>query len=153
MSERRQIRFLMALGPHGWLSNLSPHPFEAEGRRWPHVEAYYQAAKFPHDPERQERIRRMPGPLAGKRIAYEADARPRPDWDEVKIEVLRRGQALKFRQHPELIERLLATGDAELVEHTRRDGFWGDAGDGSGLNWCGRLLMELRDTLRAERQA
>jgi predicted NAD-dependent protein-ADP-ribosyltransferase YbiA (DUF1768 family) len=42
------------------------------------------------------------------------------------------------------------TGDARIVEHTERDDFWGDGGDGSGANMLGRLLMELRDELRRD---
>jgi len=54
----------------------------------------------------------------------------------------------KFTQHDDLRRLLLSTGDAKLVEHTERDDFWGNGGDGSGANMLGRLLMELRDELR-----
>ena len=47
-------------------------------------------------------------------------------------------------------ELLLATGDAKLVEHTDNDDYWGDGGDGSGRNELGRILMAVRDALRAE---
>src|SRR5947209_3976741 len=43
---------------------------------------------------------------------------------------------------------LLATGSAELVEDSTSDSFW-DIGDGSGTNWLGRLLMELREKPRS----
>jgi predicted NAD-dependent protein-ADP-ribosyltransferase YbiA (DUF1768 family) len=45
---------------------------------------------------------------------------------------------------------LLGTGEAELVEHTRNDNYWGDGGDGTGKNRLGQLLIELREELRAE---
>ena len=32
--------------------------------------------------------------------------------------------------HPELFEKLLSTGDALLVEHSDRDNYCGDGGDG-----------------------
>jgi ribA/ribD-fused uncharacterized protein len=44
---------------------------------------------------------------------------------------------------------LLGTGDAKLVEHTERDAYWGDGGDGSGQNRLGQILMQVRDELRA----
>ena len=50
----------------------------------------------------------------------------------------------KFRQNPELLVKLKATGDARLVEHTARDRRWGDGGDGSGSNWLGKILMKVR---------
>ena len=31
-------------------------------------------------------------------------------------------------------DTLLATGNARIVEHTERDSYWGDGGDGSGKN-------------------
>ncbi len=35
----------------------------------------------------------------------------------------------KFTQHKDLQTQLLQTGDAILVEHTKRDKYWGDGGD------------------------
>ena len=58
--------------------------------------------------------------------------------------------AAKFRQHADLRQRLLATGEIELVEANPEDGYWGDGGDGSGANRAGHLLMEVRQELRAE---
>jgi predicted NAD-dependent protein-ADP-ribosyltransferase YbiA (DUF1768 family) len=43
---------------------------------------------------------------------------------------------------------LLQTGDAEIIEHTKNDKYWGDGGNGSGKNRLGELLMELRTKLR-----
>ena len=40
----------------------------------------------------------------------------------------------KFAQNPALLAVLLSTGTAVLVEHTPRDSYWGDGGDGSGKN-------------------
>ena len=55
----------------------------------------------------------------------------------------------KFTQHDELKAVLLGTGDAELVEHTANDRYWGDGGDGSGKNRLGALLMQVRAEIRA----
>jgi predicted NAD-dependent protein-ADP-ribosyltransferase YbiA (DUF1768 family) len=43
---------------------------------------------------------------------------------------------------------LLATGEAKLIEHTHRDSYWGDGGNGKGKNRLGILLMRLRASLR-----
>ena len=51
----------------------------------------------------------------------------------------------KFDQYPELKQLLLSTAGNGLVEHTENDNYWGDAGDGSGLNRLGDLLVELRE--------
>jgi ribA/ribD-fused uncharacterized protein len=63
---------------------------------------------------------------------------------------MREAVEAKFRQHAELGELLLATGDAKLVEHTENDDYWGDGGDGAGRNELGRILMAVRDALRGE---
>ena len=61
---------------------------------------------------------------------------------------MRKAIRAKFTQHEDLKEKLLNTGNAKLVEHTRNDHFWGDGLDGSGKNWLGKLLMELRESLK-----
>lgn len=56
-----------------------------------------------------------------------------------------KGLFYKFKAHPKLTEVLLGTGEAELIEHTQKDKYWADGGDGSGLNMLGKLLMKVRD--------
>ena len=51
----------------------------------------------------------------------------------------------KYDQYPELKQLLLSTAGHSLVEHTENDNYWGDAGDGSGLNILADLLVELRE--------
>lgn len=54
---------------------------------------------------------------------------------------------VKFAPATELAERLLATGDAQLVEgNTWGDTFWGVC-DGVGENHLGRLHMWIRSML------
>lgn len=72
-------------------------------------------------------------------------ARPlRPDWESVKLDVMRQALRAKFTQHKALGTLLMVTAPNTLVEHTEHDAFWGDGGHGKGQNWLGRLLMELR---------
>jgi ribA/ribD-fused uncharacterized protein len=72
----------------------------------------------------------------------------RPDWEEVKDDVMREAVLAKFIQHPEIREVLLGTGNALLVEHTKNDSYWGDGGHGHGKNMLGIILMEVRERLR-----
>lgn len=39
------------------------------------------------------------------------------------------GLRAKFSQNKNLLEKLLATGDREMREHTPRDKYWGDGGN------------------------
>ena len=63
---------------------------------------------------------------------------------------MREAVLAKFSQHSELRENLLDTGHRLLIEHTSNDSYWGDGGDGRGKNKLGRILMEVREQLRAE---
>jgi ribA/ribD-fused uncharacterized protein len=74
--------------------------------------------------------------------------RIRSDWNDVRIDVMRRCLYAKFTQNETLRDILLATGDAMIVENSPRDSFWGIGKSGDGSNWLGVLLMELRTTLR-----
>jgi predicted NAD-dependent protein-ADP-ribosyltransferase YbiA (DUF1768 family) len=72
----------------------------------------------------------------------------RTDWNEARVDVMRAVLAAKFSD-PDLRTRLVATGNAELVEeNTWNDRFWGRS-RGVGSNMLGQLLMELREGLRA----
>jgi hypothetical protein len=61
---------------------------------------------------------------------------------------MRQALLAKFTQYSELRDLLLATGDAEIVEHSRNDSYWADGGDGKGHNKLGKLLMQVRAELR-----
>jgi len=91
--------------------------------------------------------------MKAKRIAREAGAPVREDWDEVRDDVMREALFAKFEQHPDLREIPLGTDEEELVEHTTNDDYWGDGGDGSGCNRLCQLLMEVREALRAGGQS
>lgn len=146
------IRFYGVQDEHGELSNFAAYPIVLGGKRWPTSEHYFQAQKF-LDPKVREAVRGASTPMLAARLGRDRRQRLRADWESVKVSVMREAVEAKFRQHPALTERLLATGDATLVEHTDADAFWGDGGDGSGKNMLGRILMEVRARLREERSA
>ena len=75
----------------------------------------------------------------------------RPDWEQVKVGIMEDIVRAKFTQHPELAAKLLATGDKVLVEgNTWGDTCWGvDMRTGQGENHLGRILMKVREELRA----
>jgi ribA/ribD-fused uncharacterized protein len=64
---------------------------------------------------------------------------------------MRRVDLAKFSQHADLAELLRATGDAELVEDSPSEPYWGIGPDGQGSNWAGRVLAEVREKLRGAR--
>lgn len=139
------IRFYRTQEEYGAFSNFSAHPIHVDGQVWPTSEHYFQAMKFPHDPERQSWIRAAKTPGQSKRRAWAKGAVIRDDWDTHRIQAMLNALRAKFTQHPSLRELLLSTGTEELVEHSHRDRYWGDGGDGTGQNMLGKLLMQVRD--------
>ncbi len=85
----------------------------------------------------EDREQQRPGGGLGR-------SRMRRDWMAVRDDVMRTALMAKFTQHDDLRAVLLGTGAAVLVEHTNNDSYWGDGGDGSGVNRLGLLLMEVR---------
>ena len=132
------------------LSNFSPHGFQLDRVYWPTAEHYFQAQKFPAQPAYQEQIRRARSPKDAKALGRSRKVPLRPDWEEVKDEVMRRALRAKFLAHSELATLLLGTGTRRLVENAPSDEYWGCGRTGSGKNRLGFLLMELRGTLKAE---
>ena len=143
------IRFYSVSDEYGCYSNFHPSPIRLDGKTWPTTEHYFQAQKF-RDSARQEAIRRAKSPMIAKRMGNSRKMKLRRDWESVKVEVMRRAVRAKFAQDPHLRQILLGTDDEELVEHTSRDAYWGDGGDGSGRNMLGRILMQVREELRRE---
>ncbi len=143
----RIIRFYKVQDPFGCFSNFAPYPIEIGGKVWPTSEHYFQAQKFAGT-EFEEAIRLVKSPMIAARMGRVRSKPLRADWERVKDEVMRRAVLAKFTQHEDLRATLLATGDAMLVEHTTNDSYWGDGGDGRGVNMLGQLLASVREELR-----
>jgi diaminohydroxyphosphoribosylaminopyrimidine deaminase/5-amino-6-(5-phosphoribosylamino)uracil reductase len=122
----------------------------------PCLQSYYQAQKFAGVDTAGARaiyasVRAATTPEAaaklGRTAQRDSPAAVRPDWERVKVDVMRTALRAKFTQHAAARELLLATGRARLVENSPNDFVWGNGRDGSGRNLLGVLLAELRDEL------
>lgn len=128
-------------GPYRFLSNFCGTPFRLS------VEHVFQALKTT-DWRDQVSILCASTPGAAKGLGREVALRP--DWNNIRVDVMRELLRYKFAD-PDFAHRLLATGDALLIEGNRwNDRFWGvcPVGSGEGENQLGFLLMEIRDELR-----
>lgn len=139
------IQFYSPNRSFGFLSNFSSHPVMDAGIVWPTAEHLYQALKYPADKSRQALIFKAQTPGLAKKIAWQNTCTIRKDWDDAKVSVMEMVLRLKFEQYPDLMKKLVLTRGKTLVEHTRRDSFWGDGADGQGQNMLGKLLMKIRD--------
>lgn len=133
-------------GEYRFLSNFWPSPITYKKQEWPTVEHAFQAAKAV-EPISAEAIRISRSPGIAKRLGRTL-FQMRPDWNEVRVGIMSELCVLKFKQNPDLMEQLKATGDAELIEgNTWGDTFWGVC-KGEGKNFLGKILMEIRDDRR-----
>lgn len=134
-------------GEYEFLSNFYNVPISYGGLVYGNAEAAYQAQKTLSDEERLAFTEYQAG--KAKRMGRKINVRP--DWEEVKVSVMREIVSAKFLQNPQLAEWLLATGDSNLIEgNTWHDTFWGvDLETGEGQNNLGKILMEVRTKLES----
>lgn len=132
--------------PYGCFSNFSPHGFELDEAWWPTSEHYFQAQKFAGTPF-VDQIRQVPTPNEAAKMGRRRSLSLRPDWEEIKDQVMLQGVLRKFETHADIRAVLLSTGEELLVENAPRDYYWGCGADGSGQNKLGQVLMMIRALL------
>ncbi|CAG1014968.1 Riboflavin biosynthesis protein [Anaerolineae bacterium] len=127
---------------------------EVNGIRIRTAEALYQACRFPRHPRIQRLIIQQRSPMTAKMESKPYRKDTRPDWDKVRVNIMRWCLRVKLVQNWEKFSALLlTTDDRPIVEESRKDDFWGAYAQGNetlvGVNVLGRLLMELREELRS----
>lgn len=141
------IKFYKTKDPYGFMGNFFKARFFIYGRWWSFVEAPYQAQKT-FVQEEQDAIwavvKANDSRLLGQKVTM------RPDWDQVKRQVMKECVLAKFLQHPELRKQLMATDGQVLIEDSPVDWYWGCGADGIGKNVLGQVLMEVREELKGE---
>lgn len=160
--KNKEITITKVKEESGWLSCMSAYPIAYKDRQYKTCEALFQALRFEGYPEIQKQIQECPSPMGAKMIARKnRDKLNRGvKWDEAPsdIPLMKKCLKLKLEQHPELKEKLIATGDAIIIEdcttHDRESArFWGAVkkdGKWIGENVFGKLWMEIRKELVEE---
>lgn len=141
-------------GEYGFLSNFAAAKVVFEGDNYPSVEHAFQAAKALNRDERTTFMLHhgytrtaAEAKRAGRKLLL------RPDWEDVRLDVMLTCLRSKFSQEP-FKSKLLATGTRALVEgNTWGDRFWGACVGGAGPllvgeNHLGKLLMRVREELK-----
>ncbi len=128
------------------LSNFSAFALVWKDERFATSEAAYHWEKFPgfgYEPIRHA-IRSAPSAHEALNIAKAHKTYRRPDWDDVKVGIMKAILRAKIEQHEYVRRKLLATGTRQLVEDSWRDDFWGWGPNRDGQNMLGKLWMEIR---------
>ena len=140
-------------GEYDFLSNMYDAPVYWSGYKFRNAESAFQAQKLAYknggyswdEVEPFENISGKEARKLGKSIPIDSNW-----WDHEKRKVMKDIIKAKFVQNADLAERLLATGDIELIEgNTWGDTYWG-VSNGVGQNNLGKILMEIRAELRKD---
>jgi ribA/ribD-fused uncharacterized protein len=141
------IKFYKTKEPYGCFSNFSPHAITLDDRIWATTEHYFQAQKYTGT-SRYDLIANSESPRIAANLGRDRSIPLRPDWEQVKDEVMLKCVREKVKQHPEIMRILMSTDDAEIIEDSPIDYYWGCGKDGTGKNMLGKILMIIRDELR-----
>ncbi len=96
-------------------------------------------------------IQSAPTPELAAKIGRNPAHQIHPDWDRCKCEVMYRAVWQKFSSHPDIQQILIDTLDAEIIEDSPVDYFWGCGTEKTGANHLGQILMRVRADLRSTR--
>lgn len=154
------ISFTKVSLPYGWLGNMSPYPINYEGKTWRTTEALFQALRF-SDEDIREEIRKEKSPM-GAKLKAKSFMKSNPSKISVTplsvedLENMRMCLLIKIKQHPDLQEMLIKTGNLKIYEDVTSRGrkgsnlFWGalrENGEWIGENHLGLIWEEIRDWL------
>ena len=139
-------------GEYAFLSNFYNASCIFEEKLYPTVEHAFQAAKSLDHAER-DWIAAAGSPGLAKRLGRRINLRS--DWEKIKFDVMEECLRSKFADSA-LKQKLLATGDEELVEGNYwHDNTYGNCScerckDVVGRNMLGNILMKLRTEFMEE---
>lgn len=130
-------------GEYFYLCNFYEIPVLYDGILYGNNEAAFQAQKTLDLEVRKEFAKLSPSDAKRKGRAISL----RADWEDVKEQAMYEICRAKFEQHPELMQKLLMTGNRPLEEgNTWGDQVWGTV-NGVGENKLGKILMRIREEL------
>ena len=141
----KPILFYGTSGEYGEFSNWFPAEFVYDGLKWANTEQAFMYFKS-SDPTYQKRVRQTPDPRAVKVLGR--TCKLRPDWDNIKYDVMLEVNLAKYKQNPWLAQVLLDTGDRPIHENCK-DPWWGGGPNfPAGRDMLGKVLVEVRRRLR-----
>ena len=122
--------------------NFQVVKFVYEGDEWHSVEQCFQAVKY-EGPIREMIRSTLPEGSKSEymygidvwRLGQKYGQERRPDWKEVKVEIMYKINHAKYLQNPELQEQLASTGEGLI---------WGEASTDNWQIWNSIIQMQLR---------
>lgn len=128
-------------GKYYFLSNFSDSKITINNLTFDNAEAAFHSYK---DIERQADFVNLSASLAKKKGRH---VKLRGDWEFVKDDIMYHIVKAKFEQNEDLKQKLIETGNEELIESNNwHDHYWGVC-QGRGNNKLGKILMRVRQEL------
>ena len=146
-------------GEYGYLSNWFPCNFELEFHdkkyEFKNVEQGMMASKaiLFKDEETFKKILNTSNPKSVKALGRKVKNFNEKVWDKYKKTIVKTVVMSKFKYNPDLLRKLIATGEKYLAEDSPYDKTWGigtkskklkDTKKWPGQNLLGIILMEVR---------
>ena len=133
-------------------SNFYPCIIIFEDIEYPTLEHAYQAAKT-LDQNIRKKISMIPASQAGKAKRLGSKVKLRPNWELIKLTIMKNLLIQKFSKEP-FKSLLLNTYDIMIIEGNYwHDNYWGDCycskcQDIVGQNNLGKLIMKIRRIIK-----
>jgi hypothetical protein len=143
LSPADTVNIYAGTGENAELSNFAPRPFEIGGIKYNSVEQAFQHAKLAFAETNEQNLKvadaimRSDGAMA-KSLGKKFVSFNTKEWDSQASSVMKTLLKESFKQNPEALAKLQATGNATLT-HTQDKGKWGKE--------FPKLLMEVRSEL------
>lgn len=138
-------------GEYAFLSNFYPCKIKVEDLTFGSIEAAYQALKCKDYTDMVQFCNLSPKEAKYRARVLKEAGKCRSNWDDLSLDVMENLIRMKFTMHQDLKQKLLDTGDAELIEGNYwKDYFWGVC-NGVGENHLGKILMKIREELRSNK--
>ena len=135
------------------LSNFSPFRLHWHGLDFDTSEHAYHWEKFNHRLVHgtsliQALIVNTTSAHEAFHIAQRHTSWVHPEWERLRVGVMRAILIAKVHQHEYVRRKLLETGEREIIEDSWRDAYWGWGPEQTGENVLGKLWMAIREDLR-----
>lgn len=123
-----------------------------------------EKARLFKDNDALKKIMAATDPSDQKRFGRNVRGYDEQKWSSVRYDVVLRATLEKYKQNPDLCEKLLATGNLKFVEASPKDKVWGIGMDSNhkdatqpgrwlGQNLLGKAIDEARRVIRQERDS
>ena len=143
------IDFYKEFGPLGYLANYSNHGFTKDGTYYKTAEHFYQASKFDNK-KIIDKIINCETPKEASVIGRDRNNKRISNFKNIKIDKMYEAIYLKFSQNKDIRSKLIETRNEEIREMTTKESYWGVGPNEDGLNYTGKILMDVRDKVKED---